>query len=547
VTEGLDLVVRGGTVVDGTGAPPRRADVGVAAGRVVRLGQLDAAPTHGARVVDAAGQFVCPGFVDIHSHSDFTLLLNRPASSAVRQGVTTEVVGNCGISFAPTRGDSVRTIMPRYASSLAVDWRSFGEYLDRYAHPGLAENVAHFVGHGAIRLAVLGMTNRPPDAAELAAMVRLLEEALDAGAVGLSVGLEYPPGNIAARDEILALCRVVARHGRLFAIHMRNQDAGYLDAVAEALDVAERSGAGLQISHLPPHTDTTPPGAARSAIALLRAAQSRGVDVSFDVHPYLWGLTFPTALLPPGALEGGPGRLVERLDDPAFRQAVRDYPHALPQHLRRGHPEKVVLRYAERSPGFVGRSVAEIAAVVGGDAYDAVFHLLRTEGEGLAGMMWIVELVDEEDLRFLLRQPDCIVASDGIALTTEGPLAEVGMHPRCFGWSARLLGRYVRDEGLLSLPEAIAKVTGRPAAKIGLRSRGVLTEGAVADLVVFDLARVRDNATYERPNAYPDGFTHVFVNGAPVVWQGKQCDGLPGTVLRPGPRAASPRRHEGGV
>jgi N-acyl-D-aspartate/D-glutamate deacylase len=526
----FDWIIRDGLLVDGSGAPPRRADVGIAGGRIAAIGDLSAAA---CPAVAAAGHYVCPGFVDIHSHSDFTLLLNRPAASAVRQGVTTEVVGNCGLSFAPAADEGVRALMPRYTRGLPIAWRGFGQYLEQLASPGLAENVAHLVGHGAVRLAVLGFDDRPPTPDELTAMAGLVAEALDAGAVGLSVGLEYPPGNAAGRDEIVALCRVVARRGGLFAIHMRNQDAAYLDAVAEAIDIAERSGAPLQLSHLPPHRDTAPAGAAEAAIRLIRAASARGVSITFDVHPYLWGLTFPTALLPPGALAGGPARFLERLADPAFRRAIRDYPDALPQLLRLGHPEQIILRYAERSPEFVGRSVAEIAAALGVDPYEAVFELMRAEGDGLGGMMWIVDLVAEEDLRYLLAQPECFVASDGMALATDGPLASVGMHPRCFGWTARLLARYVRDEPLLSLSEAIAKMTGRPAARAGLRGRGILRAGAPADLVVVDLARVRDNATYQQPNAYPDGFAHVFVNGQPVVAAGRQRAGLPGMVLRP--------------
>ena len=525
----LDWIIRGGSLVDGNGSPIRRADVGIVGGRVAAIGGLDHAV---GSAIDATGQYVAPGFVDIHSHSDFTLLLNRPASSSLRQGVTTEVIGNCGISFAPAADESIRGLMPQYTRLIPIEWRTFGEYLDVLARPGLGENVAHLVGNGAVRLAVMGFDNRPATPDELRKMERLVEEAMAAGAIGLSVGLEYPPGNLASRDELVALCRVVARHGGLYAIHMRNQDHGYLAAVDEAIDIAERSGARLQISHLPPHRDTTPAGAAEAAIDLIRAARSRGVDVTFDVHPYLWGLTFPTALLPPGALEGGPTHFLERLKDSAFRQAVRDYPNSLPQHLRRGHPEKVVLRYAEQSPQFIGKSLADIATELGVDAYDAAFELMRAEGKGLVGMMWIVELVEEDVLRYLLRQPECLVAADGMTLATEGPLASVGMHPRCFGWTARLLSRYVRDESLLSLPEAIAKMTGRPAAKAGLKDRGVLREGIPADVVVFDLDRVRDNASYQQPNVYPDGFSHVFVNGQHVVADGTQNSDLSGRVLR---------------
>jgi N-acyl-D-aspartate/D-glutamate deacylase len=527
----FDWIIRGATLVDGTGAPERPADVAIAGGRIAAVGRLPAS-AEAARVADAIGRYVCPGFFDIHSHSDFTLMLNRPASSAVRQGVTTEVIGNCGISFAPASGDDVRAMMPRYMHQLPIDWRGFGEYLTRLATPGLAENVAHLVGNGAVRLAVMGFANRPATPDELRQMEGLVDEAMASGAIGLSVGLEYPPGNLASRDELVALCRVVARRGGIYAIHMRNQDAGYLDAVAEAIEVAERSGARLQISHLPPHRDTTPPGAAESALGLVRGAQGRGVEVTFDVHPYLWGLTFPTALLPPGALEGGPLELIERLADTAFRRAVRDYPNALPQHLRRGHPEKIILRYAERSADFVGKTVAEIADALRVDPYDAVFELLRAEGEGLGGMMWIIELIDEADLEYLLQQPECFVASDGMALTTDGALANVAYHPRCFGWTARLLERYVREKRLLTLPEAVAKMTARPAAKVGLGERGVVRAGARADLVVFDPSAIHDNATYQRPNAYPNGFSHVFVNGELVVADGRQRDVLPGEVIR---------------
>src|SRR5262245_9639357 len=231
----FDWIVRGATLVDGTGGPERRADLAIASGRIAAIGRLpDSAEAE--RVVDATGRYVCPGFFDIHSHSDFTLMLNRPASSALRQGVTTEVVGNCGISFAPASGDEVRAMMPGYLHALPVEWRGFGEYLARLESGGLGENVAHLVGNGALRLAVIGFADRPATPDELGRMERLVEEAMASGAIGLSVGLEYPPGNLASRDELVALCRVVARRGGVYAIHMRNQDAGYLDAVAEAIE-----------------------------------------------------------------------------------------------------------------------------------------------------------------------------------------------------------------------------------------------------------------------------------------------------------------------
>lgn len=511
-----------------------RQDVAVAGGRIVALGQL--ADSKAKQVIDANGRVIAPGFIDIHSHSDWTLLLNPQAESSIRQGVTTEVVGNCGMSYAPVWNKTMLlTLVPTYLrDQVDIKWRSFGEYLDTLRTSGSAINIVHLVGHLALRIAVMGFDARPPSPSELEEMQGLLEESLASGAGGLSFGLEYSPGSNASREELVALARVAARRSLLCSIHVRSQDYGYIAALKEAIDFAAQVGANLQISHITPHAGLEP-GIVDRALCLVRRGREEGVDVNFDAHPYSRNMTFLTTYLPPWAFEGGTSALLQRLADPGERHNIKQYRGRLFQPLYDlGQWDRFVVCYSQNSHDLVGKSIAEIGRARQVDADDAIMDIMLREGEGIHSLMWLVEGTEESAIPSVLSDAEGMVASDGLALSSTGPLSELSLHPRCWGWTARLLGYFVREQRLLRLEEAVHKITGMAASKIGLRGRGIVAEGKSADLVVFDPGTIKDRATYENPNQPPSGIDCVIVNGQIVLGQTGQNTTLPGEVLLPG-------------
>jgi len=527
-----DLLFSGGTVVDGTGQPRFKADVGIVDDQISAIGQLSSQPAR--RRIDISGKVIAPGFVDIHSHSDWTILANPAAKSSIHQGVTTEVMGNCGFSFAPTDDPKkVEPLMPVYLRDLVeIDWRSFGEYLARIDQQAPAINVIHLVGHHALRLTAVGFEARPPSVEEQRRMEDALAQAIDEGGIGLSFGLEYTPGVNAAYPEMLGLAKVVANREGIVTIHMRNQDDKYLDAINEALDLTRETGVRLQISHIPPHLGNPPDDWAR-ALELIEGEIEKGLLVGFDAHPYLWGGTVLTRALPPWAFNGGTEALLARLEDPKVRQEMKDYPDKTLRSFEEGQWDKFILTYTKHSRHLIGKTLAEIAQELQvDDPYDAVFDILLNEGEDLFGALWVTELIEPGVQQDILRHPHTIIESDGMTLAMDGPLAEIGWHPRCYGWTARALGEHVRDKGLLTLEEAIHKMTLKPAQRVNLARRGMLKPDYFADLVVFDAAAIQDQASYRRPNQYPTGIDYVIVNGQMTLEQGAQIDQRGGKVLR---------------
>ena len=527
-----DLLFVGGTIVDGTGKPRYSADVGVLEDRIAAIGQLGSEPAR--QKIEVQGKVIAPGFIDIHSHSDWSILANPAAKSSIHQGVTTEVMGNCGFSFAPTDDPArVKPLVPVYLRDLVeIDWRSFGEYLTRIEQQRPAINVSHLVGHHALRLTAIGFEARSPTVEEQAAMEAALSEAMNEGGIGLSFGLEYTPGVNSTYPEMIGLARVVAEHQGIVTIHMRNQDDKYIDAINEALDMTRETGVRLQISHIPPHLGN-PPDDWPQALELIQREIDKGLPVGFDAHPYLWGGTVLTRALPPWAFNGGIEALLARLRDPKIRQEMKDYPDKTLRSFEEGQWDKFILTYTKHSRHLVGKTLAEIAEELQvADPYDAVFDILLNEGEDLFGALWVTELIEPEVQREILLHPHTILESDGMTLTTDGPLGQIGWHPRCFGWTARTLSEHVRDRGLLTLEEAIHKMTLKPAQRINLDSRGVLKPNYFADLVVFDERTIQDNATYRQPSQYPSGIEFVVVNGQVALEQGVQTKQRGGRVLR---------------
>ncbi len=526
----FDIVITGAEVLDGTGADAFVADVGVRDGRIAAIGELSAASA--ADRIDARGRHIAPGFIDIHTHSDFTLIVDGRADSQVCQGVTTEVIGQCGFSCAPMRaGGEGRAFLGYAEAGVDMSWNSFGQYLERLEQARPALNVAAFVGHGAVHGAVKGDDAATSTADDVAAMVRLVEEAFDQGARGFSTGLEYWPGNAAPHEEIAALTAVAARRGGLYATHVRNRDIDYALGFTEALTTARHAGARLQISHIQPKFGA-PAHAMHHTLELLYSAEREGVDVGFDVIPHDWSHTTMVSVLPPWAREGGTARTVERLKDSALRQQMKENPKPIWRLVTARRWDDIVLLRSVVNAAFVGLTIAEIGRMRSVDPYDAVLDLLLEEGDGMSLLMWTSRSFSDADVCMCLREARCMVMSDTMALTERGPLKGTIGSLSGYGWTSRLLGHYVRERGVLDLPDAISRITSKPADRLGLKDRGRIRTGAWADLVVFDAGTIEDRSSLLSPLRHPAGIEHVFVNGVSVVLDGKRNDAQPGRVLR---------------
>lgn len=515
----MDVIIRNANILDGNGAPAFRADVGLQGDRIAEIGDLSAA-TAGV-IVDGTGLTAAPGFIDMHSHSDFTLPINPRAESKVRQGVTAEVIGMCGSSPAPidpVSGESVMAMHP----DLPWEWNTFGQYLDYLRRQGLSVNVVPLVGHGRIRAQGMGLADRAPTADEMAAMKKLVAQAMDEGAWGMSTGLIYPPSVYGSTDEIVELSRVAAERGGFYFSHIRGEGTMLLKAVAEAIEIGERAGLPVQIAHFKagrPESWSLLP----QALALLDDARARGLDVAADRYPYIASSTGLSAQLPHWAHDGGRAVLLERLQLPDARQRILAYLAESSPHW-----DKIVITHAPRCPELEGSSVAEIAEGRGADPAETCLDILL---EGKARISAVHFGMSEDNLRTVLRHPAVMIGSDGSARMPEGPLGEGKTHPRSYGTFPRVLGKYAREEGVLSLPEAVRKMTGLPAERLGLSDRGRLVKGLKADVVLFNPEAVRDKATFTEPYQYPVGIEYVFVNGQAVVMPEGHTGALPGQIL----------------
>jgi N-acyl-D-amino-acid deacylase len=518
----FDLVIRGGSVYDGTGAESRVADVGVKDGRVAAIRSLEP----NGRELDATGLAVAPGFIDIHSHSDYTLLLDPRAVSAIYQGVTTEVVGNCGFGCFPIRDPrQARRAIYGYSDDLPITWSSAGEYFEQLWAARPAVNVLSLVPNGQLRLATLGLADRPADAAELAEMQALLRESLDHGAWGYSTGLEYAQEQAASEDELTGL----ARNAPFYATHTRKRDEGAADAVAEAIRTGAKAEVRLQVSHLVPRNGIE---ASRRCIELVETARDKGQDVAFDMHTRTFGLTNLYAALPAWALGTEPSELATILGNPAKRDEMR--PHR--SILSAGNDwSRVVLLDNEIWPEHSRRDLASIAADRSQEPLDAVYDLLL--GSLLGGvdelhkLMVIIHAYSEDQQREAFAHKLCMPGSDATTLAPDGKLADSFFHG-AYTWASWFWRFMVREERLLSPEDAVHRLTGQPAERIGLFDRGVLREGARADVAVFDPHGFSERGTVFEPNLLAEGMRHVLVNGVPALQDGELTGDRAGMVLR---------------
>ncbi len=530
----LDLLIRNGFVVDGTGKPGFAADVGIKDGRIVALGKVD---EPAARVLDADGCAVAPGFIDIHSHTDEMVLANPRCESKSTQGVTLEVSGNCGDSSAPRGGKQPHTDGSSWLKECGItaSWRSMSEFLDVLDSNPMAINFATLVGHGTVREVAVGYDDRVPTDEELDEMRRLVQEAMEAGAFGVSTGLIYPPGCYASTEEVIELCKVAARYRGIYATHMRNEAEAVVEAVEEALRIGRESGAGVQISH---HKACGVKnwGLVKESLALIDAARAQGTDVFADQYPYIATSTGLGIMLPNWAHDGGTKALVARLSDPVQRAAIRE---AVMQDTEHGYIsasggwDTVVLSSLkkEHNKYCEGLSIARIAERLNKHPVDTALDLLLDEGGGI-GMMHFV--IGEDDVNTVMRHPAVVIGSDATARTFEGPMTKGKPHPRAYGTFARVLGKYTRDDGILTLEQAVAKMTGMPARRLGIVDRGTIARSNWADLTIFDPGAIEDTATFENPVRAAGGIRYVIVNGEAILEDGAFTGAMPGKVLRHG-------------
>jgi N-acyl-D-amino-acid deacylase len=525
-----DVLIRGGTLLDGTGAAGRPGSVAITDGRL-RVLEPDASDEPAERVVDATGLVVAPGFIDLHSHSGLWLLHDGAHEPKIRQGVTTEVIGVDGLSYAPLTDARDLEALVRMNAGLdarpdvILDWDMVASYLGRF-DGRVAVNVALLIGNSALRICALGWDDVPADEGSLADMQAMLREGMAEGAYGLSSGLDYPPGAYATTEELASLTATAASEGGFYHTHVR-YDLGdrFLDPFREALTIGELAHGPVHLTHF--YHRRSYPGSHEQMLALVDDARAAGRDITFDTYPYEWASTRLLIQLPHWVQAGGPGPLLERLGDPASRDRLRiemsshDPVHGAP---RSWADVRLGAFVTEANQRWEGHTVAEVAAATGQDPVDVVCDLLLAEDLRLNQVTpgpW------SETLPHFVAHPAGMVGTDSTFIG-EKP------SPRTYGSYPRILGQFVRDERRLSLEDAVRKMTSAPAARLGLRERGELRDGWVADVVVFDPKRVRARATYDQPRQHSEGIEHVFVNGVAVVDGGRPTGARPGRALRHG-------------
>jgi N-acyl-D-amino-acid deacylase len=529
----FDVLIKNGRIVDGSGRRAYAADIGIKGDRIVSIGKLSQATA--TRTIDAQGLVVAPGFIDMLGQSETYLLIDPRAMSKVMMGVTTEITGE-GESIAPINDRQIKEqedFLKRF--NLTIDWRTLDEYFKRLEKQGSGVNLGTFVGATQVREYVIGYDDRPPTAQELDQMKKLVADAMRDGALGLSTSLQYVPARFAKTDELIELAKVAHQYGGIYATHQRSE-ANTIDAsLDEVFEIAQKARIPVEIWHLKTAYKKNW-GRMPKVLARIKQARDRGLDITADIYPYIAGSTSLSACLPPWALEGGTEKMLARLQDPQTRQRLKkeiseDQTEWENIYLGSGGPSGVLIGSVvnrELEP-LQGKRISEIAAEQKKDALDTLFDFILAD-HGQTGAIYF--MMSEADMKAAMQSPFVSFCTDSGSRATDGPLAGSKSHPRGWGSYPRILGRYVRDEKLLSLESAIHKMTGGPAARVGLRDRGLVKEGTFADITIFDPAKVIDKATFDSPNQYPIGIEYVLVNGKISVDKGRRTTALAGRVLR---------------
>ncbi len=531
----FDLTIINGTVVDGTGKPRYDADVGIAGGKITAIGDLSEAES--AQAIDASGHVVAPGFIDMHTHSDVTLIDDPGGESMAHQGVTTQVTGNCSLTPFPAGKGGPAALQEMIGTSLPSvcewEWDTLDEWANAMESNGVSLNVAPQVGTGAIRVAAGLTEDRRPTPDELRDMQRLAAEAVEQGAFSLSTGLSIPPSSFADTDEVVALCEAIAPYeGAFYVTHARVWPGHHVKAIEEAIEIGRRGGVPVQFSHIA-ITDRRHYGSGPEMVAVIEEARAGGFDVTYDVYPYTAAGASVNQIIPIWVQAGDVDDYMARLADPATRQKAKDEMNAGPNG---GIPplwDTWILGGALKEPNrsVIGKSLEEIGELWGVEPAEAALMIVENER---AYAPTVVHNRVESDIRFFLSQEPGMIGSDGRAISPHGFYADLMPHPRFYGTYPRILGRYVREDPLMTLETAVFKMAGFPAQRMGFKDRGLVAEGKTADLVVFDPETVIDNATFEEPHQYASGIPHVFVNGVAVISDGVHTGARPGRVLRRG-------------
>ena len=531
----FDVLIRGGNVFDGMGAAPIRADVGIIGDRIAAIGDLTNADA--GRIVNATGLSVAPGFIDIHTHSDISAIYDSGQASAVGMGVTTQVTGNCGLSVGFVKDSDVFVFEKRWIApyKARITWDTFDGFLRTIEDKGTATNFYPLAGHGTLRKRVMGMEERPPDAADMTAMQRELQAALDAGVWGFSSGLEYPPSSYADENELAELCKTVAQSGGFYATHLRNEGDTLVEAVQEALNVSERAGLPLQLSHHKAEGKTNW-GKVQMTLGMVDAARSRGLDVQMDQYPYTAFMTgLSIQLLPRWALSGTGEETVARLTNPAEREKIL-------AEIRSHHPDwddnsdaspwhSIQIGVCRGKVECQGRTIAELAKTANRNPLEYAIDLIA-EAEGFVSAVNFA--IGEPDIAQIMRYPWTSIGSDGVGTHPGETSSADQIHPRTYGTFPRVLGRYVRELGILTEAEAIHKMTALPAARLGLTQRGRIAPDQYADITIYSPNKITDSATFDAPHQFAVGIETVLVNGRFALENGAATEARAGSVLRKG-------------
>jgi N-acyl-D-amino-acid deacylase len=528
-----DLLIKNGFVIDGSGKPGYKADVAIKGDRISQIGKLTNATA--TRVIDALGHVVAPGFIDLLGQSEQFLLIDPRAMSKVMQGVTTEITGE-GESIAPVNERLIKEQEDFYRRyNLTVDWRTLDEYFMRLERQGSGVNFATFVGASQVRAYVIGFDNRPPTPAELEQMKELVASAMKDGALGLSTSLQYVPARFASTDEIVELAKIARQHGGIYATHQRSEANALDESLQEVFEIARRAQIPTEIWHLKTAYKKNW-GRMPEVLGKIRRARAQGLDITADIYPYIAGSTSLSASLPPWVLEGGTEKMLGRLRDMRTRQHLKKEIMTDSKDWENiylgsgGAPGILVSSTVNRAlEPLQGKRLSEIAQERGHDPLDTLFDVILADNAQPGAISF---MMSEADMRAAMRAAFVSYCTDTGARATDGPLSAAKSHPRGWGTYPRILGRYVRGEKLLTLPQAIHKMTGAPASRVGLQERGLLRKNYFADITIFDPLRVIDRATFEAPNQYPEGISYVITNGQLSLDSGKRTSALAGRVLR---------------
>lgn len=537
MSKDFDIIILNGLVIDGCGNPWFKADIGIKNGKILKIGHLKLAKAE--KIINAEGLIVCPGFIDAHSHSDISVLFNPILESSIKQGITTLIVGNCGMSLAPvnpsTKDLLLKDLTPFIPPNvkLKIEWESFKEYLDKEEELSFSSNIVHLVGHGTIRIAVMGFENRDPTIKELEKMKELVAEAMEAGAIGLSSGLIYPPGAYSKTWELVELSKIVAKYGGIYCSHIRGEGATLIEAIKEIINIGKEANVPVHISHHKA-SGKNQWGKTKETLALIENARKSGIDITFDQYPYEAGMTSLSTLLPSWVHENGLDKMLERLKLRDIREKIiKELEENIMQHnlIKECGWENIYISSvkSEKNKFMEGKNLKQISQIRKEDEFNTLFNILIEE-EGQVTM--IIFSMNEEDICRLMRHNLQMFSTDSWSISKNK--TKIGkVHPRFYGTYPKIFRKYVKEEKILSLEEAIRKMTSFPAQRFFLMDRGIIRKGMYADIVIFNLENIKDKATYEEPHQYPEGIEYVLVNGEIVIEKGEYTGAMPGKILKP--------------